>query len=193
MANTTFDKIQLKINTGRNPYLFVVLEIWHTRNAYPPGKLIVRVSTRCAVASDRSPCNALERPACKVGSSTMTCLRAGISSDQTPSENINTGDMVPIPGGTFRMGSDHHYPEEAPAHRVTVDEFWIDQTPVTNRQFKGLSSDRPQYLRGNSAGPEGLSRRVTGHVLRRVAGVLAAAPRPRSERLEPVVEFQAWR
>jgi formylglycine-generating enzyme len=33
------------------------------------------------------------------------------------------------------MGSDHHYPEEAPAHRVTVDGFWIDRTPVTNREF----------------------------------------------------------
>ena len=29
-----------------------------------------------------------------------------------------------------------HYPEEAPAHRVRVDGFFIDQTPVTNRQFK---------------------------------------------------------
>jgi sulfatase modifying factor 1 len=44
-------------------------------------------------------------------------------------------DMVFIPGATFRMGSDNHYPEEAPVHRVTVDGFWIDATPVTNRQF----------------------------------------------------------
>jgi formylglycine-generating enzyme len=41
-----------------------------------------------------------------------------------------------VPGGTFRMGSNKHYPEEAPAHHVTVDGFWIDRTPVTNRQFK---------------------------------------------------------
>lgn len=27
--------------------------------------------------------------------------------------------MIWIPGGTFRMGSDRHYLEEAPAHRVT--------------------------------------------------------------------------
>jgi len=44
--------------------------------------------------------------------------------------------MLRIPGGTFRMGSDKHYPEEAPVHSVTVDEFFIDCTPVTNRQFK---------------------------------------------------------
>src|SRR6187431_602316 len=44
--------------------------------------------------------------------------------------------MVRIDGGTFRMGSDRHYPEEAPAHRVTVDGFWMDRYPVTNRQFK---------------------------------------------------------
>ena len=44
--------------------------------------------------------------------------------------------MVRIPGGTFRMGSDRHYAEEAPVHRVEVDAFWIDRTPVTNGQFR---------------------------------------------------------
>jgi len=45
-------------------------------------------------------------------------------------------EMRLVPGGTFRMGSDRHYPEEAPVHRVTVDGFWMDRTPVTNRQFR---------------------------------------------------------
>jgi sulfatase modifying factor 1 len=44
-------------------------------------------------------------------------------------------DMIWIPGGTFLMGSDHHYPEEAPAHKVAVDGFWIDRHPVTNAEF----------------------------------------------------------
>jgi formylglycine-generating enzyme len=44
-------------------------------------------------------------------------------------------DMVRVPGGTFLMGSDHHYPEEAPAHEVTVDGFWIDRHTVTNAEF----------------------------------------------------------
>ena len=51
-------------------------------------------------------------------------------------ESSPHADMVWIPGGTFRMGSDKHYAEEAPVHRVTVDAFWIDRTPVTNRQFR---------------------------------------------------------
>ncbi|TIT26155.1 MAG: formylglycine-generating enzyme family protein, partial [Mesorhizobium sp.] len=34
------------------------------------------------------------------------------------------GDMAWIPGGEFLMGSDDHYPEEAPAHRVVVGGFW---------------------------------------------------------------------
>jgi sulfatase modifying factor 1 len=44
-------------------------------------------------------------------------------------------DMIWIPGRTFRMGSDHHYREERPAHDVRVDGFWIDQYPVTNERF----------------------------------------------------------
>lgn len=33
------------------------------------------------------------------------------------------------------MGSDEHYPEEAPAHKVRVDGFAIDPIAVTNRRF----------------------------------------------------------
>jgi formylglycine-generating enzyme len=49
-------------------------------------------------------------------------------------------DTVWIPGGTFHMGSDKHYPEEAPAHRVTVDGFWMDVKPVTNRAFRKFAN-----------------------------------------------------
>jgi formylglycine-generating enzyme required for sulfatase activity len=45
-------------------------------------------------------------------------------------------DMVWIPGGTFVMGSDVHYPEEAPAHPVTIDGIWMDETTVTNAEFR---------------------------------------------------------
>jgi len=54
-------------------------------------------------------------------------------------------DMDWIPGGTFRMGSDKHYPEGAPVHSVTVGSFWIDRTPVTNRQFRKFVNE-PSYV-----------------------------------------------
>lgn len=43
--------------------------------------------------------------------------------------------MAWVPGGTFTMGSDRHYPEEAPAHGVSVHGFWMDATTVTNVEF----------------------------------------------------------
>jgi formylglycine-generating enzyme len=58
------------------------------------------------------------------------------SPDDQHRATLSPHDMVMIPGGTFRMGSDRHYPEEAPVHRVTVAPFWIDRTPITNRQFR---------------------------------------------------------
>ncbi|MEP5759592.1 MAG: SUMF1/EgtB/PvdO family nonheme iron enzyme [Litoreibacter sp.] len=43
--------------------------------------------------------------------------------------------MVHIPGGNFLMGSDHHYPEEAPTRLVNVSPFDIDAACVTNDEF----------------------------------------------------------
>jgi formylglycine-generating enzyme required for sulfatase activity len=40
-----------------------------------------------------------------------------------------------VPGGTFAMGSERHYPEEAPVREATVGGFWIDEHPVTNLEF----------------------------------------------------------
>ncbi|HMC56842.1 MAG TPA: formylglycine-generating enzyme family protein [Gemmatimonadaceae bacterium] len=59
-------------------------------------------------------------------------------SDIAPSIEPKTGltEMRHVPGGAFMMGSDRHYPEEAPAHKVKVASFWIDVHPVTNAEFK---------------------------------------------------------
>jgi formylglycine-generating enzyme required for sulfatase activity len=43
--------------------------------------------------------------------------------------------MVWVPGGTFRMGSDVHYPEEGPARDVAVDGLWVSRTTVTNAAY----------------------------------------------------------
>jgi formylglycine-generating enzyme required for sulfatase activity len=57
----------------------------------------------------------------------------GVHAAPGPSPGEN---MVWIPGGKFRMGSDDHYPEEAPAHNVTVGGFWMSRHAVTNADFR---------------------------------------------------------
>lgn len=53
-----------------------------------------------------------------------------------PEDSANaTEGMIWIEGGQFQMGSDDHYPEEAPSQMVEVEGFWADIHPVTNRQF----------------------------------------------------------
>ncbi len=59
-----------------------------------------------------------------------------LAENESPGSPKLARDIIFIPGGTFRMGSDRHYPEEAPVHQVIVDGFWMDRTPVSNRQFR---------------------------------------------------------
>jgi sulfatase modifying factor 1 len=49
--------------------------------------------------------------------------------------------MVWVPGGEFTMGSEgdpEARPDEMPAHRVRVDGFWMDETEVTNAEFRAF-------------------------------------------------------
>ena len=49
---------------------------------------------------------------------------------------MDDGKMLLLPGGEFSMGSDDHYPEERPMHRVKVTSFHIDRFLVTNKEFE---------------------------------------------------------
>lgn len=51
-------------------------------------------------------------------------------------ESGHLNGMRRLSGGSFHMGSERFYPEEAPVRTVHVDPFWIDETPVTNEQFE---------------------------------------------------------
>jgi sulfatase modifying factor 1 len=50
-------------------------------------------------------------------------------------------ELVELPAGSFRMGSTHFYPEEAPVHTATVDAFAVERHPVTNAQFAEFVAD----------------------------------------------------
>ncbi|HLR05673.1 MAG TPA: SUMF1/EgtB/PvdO family nonheme iron enzyme [Pyrinomonadaceae bacterium] len=57
-------------------------------------------------------------------------------------------DLIEISGGTFQMGRNDGPPTEGPAHAVTIDNFSMDKTEVTNKEYG-------QFVReSNHAPPE---------------------------------------
>ncbi len=44
--------------------------------------------------------------------------------------------LIWIPGGEFTMGSDQGQEDERPAHKVTLQGFWLGQFEVTNEQYR---------------------------------------------------------
>ena len=58
------------------------------------------------------------------------------------SSNITSKDMVLIPAGEFRMGSNDSdadaFDAEKPVHIVYIDAFYMDKYEVTNAQYKGF-------------------------------------------------------
>lgn len=52
--------------------------------------------------------------------------------------DTSTKGMLYIPGGTFMMGGDNSQADkdEYPKHKVTVDNFYLDEHEVTNAQFQ---------------------------------------------------------
>lgn len=64
---------------------------------------------------------------------------AGVHPSGWPLEIVGDRDgatMVLVPGGTFVMGRDDGSTAEAPAHKVTLGTYYIDQHEVTVRQFQ---------------------------------------------------------
>jgi formylglycine-generating enzyme required for sulfatase activity len=49
--------------------------------------------------------------------------------------------MSALPGGTFAMGSEEFYPEEAPVREAAVGPFAIDRHPVTVAEFRRFVTD----------------------------------------------------
>lgn len=63
--------------------------------------------------------------------------------------------MRRVPGGAFKMGRDGGQSDEAPVHDVRVSEFWMDETEVTNAQYRSFATatgrELPLRLRDGAA------------------------------------------
>ncbi|HPJ37294.1 MAG TPA: formylglycine-generating enzyme family protein [Spirochaetota bacterium] len=73
---------------------------------------------------------------------------AGSQDAGIPAHILRSGNvrMVLIPGGTFRMGSTGGRDDELPVHDVQVSPFYMDEVPVTYREFD-------EYVRAGGTPP----------------------------------------
>ena len=64
--------------------------------------------------------------------------------------------MIRLPAGTYSIGSPENHPltnkAAIPAHRVTLQAFWIDKTEVTNAQFAEFMNALPAKPIGTALG-----------------------------------------
>jgi formylglycine-generating enzyme len=84
------------------------------------------------------------RPACSIALAVALLAGTGcrVPRDAGPATGAATTTAAPegmvwIARGTFWMGCDDcGMPDALPTHRVSVDGFWMDRTPVTNAEFE---------------------------------------------------------
>ena len=69
--------------------------------------------------------------------------------------------MIAVEGGTFTMGCTSEqsdcYNDEKPTHKVTVSDFCIGETEVTQALWKAVMGDNPSYFKGNNLPVESVS------------------------------------
>ena len=86
-------------------------------------------------------------PATKGGNPISLQVEIPYSFTSTTRSNSVYADMVLIPAGEFRMGSNDNDAEddEKPMHTVYVNAFYIDKYEVTNAQYKAFVDANPEW------------------------------------------------
>jgi formylglycine-generating enzyme required for sulfatase activity len=93
----------------------------------------------------------------------LLCSCQKVEPAPAPSVTLETvqtqtgAEMVLVPAGSFLMGSADGEPDEAPAHEVALDAFWIDRTEVTQAQYGKLVLGNPSHFKGDDRPVEQIS------------------------------------
>ena len=128
----TADREQLGrlVASRHSPQLFATPRRKKTKRAFLPLILIVGLLVLVAASSlflsFRARLGVAPRPAKPDNPQ---------SNARQPYQAATKPDMVVVPGGTFKMGRDDGLPTEGPSHTVTVQDFLLDKTEVTNAEY----------------------------------------------------------
>ena len=91
-------------------------------------------------------------------SDTKTLTTLSPSSDTEITVSGVTFKMVAVEGGTFTMGATSEQgsdasDDEKPAHRVTLSDYYIGETEVTQALWQAVMGDNPSYFQGDLQRP----------------------------------------
>jgi len=86
-----------------------------------PGLVITKTST--------------QKPPTPTPTATQTVTPNTLGFGSTQISQVDGMPMVFVPAGEFSMGSDDNGETEKPVHTVYLDDYWIDQTEITNAQY----------------------------------------------------------
>lgn len=95
---------------------------------------------------------------------------------------------VLVPGGTTRIGSEEHYPEERPVREVEVVDLWVDVNPVTNADFARFVRETG-HLTAAELPPPPIEGEAPGEA---APGSLLFAPPPGPVPLDDWRRWWAW-
>ena len=85
--------------------------------------------------------------------------QVSFSPDIQLTESVNgvSFDMVAIKGGTFSMGSNDGDSDEKPIHTVTLSDFYMGKTEVTQAQWVAVMGSNPSWFKGDNLPVETVS------------------------------------
>ncbi len=75
-------------------------------------------------------------------------LPASLSPDGRLVSTVDGMPLVHIPAGTFEMGSESGNPDQSPVHTVSLDEYYIDATEVTNAMYATFLNEMGNQTEG---------------------------------------------
>ena len=83
--------------------------------------------------------------------------------------------MIPVNGGTFTMGATSEmtepYGDEEPRHQVTLSDYDIGETEVTQALWKAVMGSNPSYFKGDNLPVETVSWNDCQTFIRKLNGL----------------------
>jgi uncharacterized caspase-like protein len=82
-------------------------------------------------------------------------VAAALPAERTSGNSLR--GEIPVQGGIFQMGSTTGDDDEKPVHAVTVSDFWMMKTEVTQRDYAALMGTNPSEFKGDTLPVETVS------------------------------------